>query len=140
MPFNELKYISQSFANDLILFIHRACNTEYDRSEQQHQHYTFRMVGFFSQFRNMLFIKWLIAIINESYLVWINEITNVCSGNIIAADPGSTSVCARAHSDSAADYAVAVWLGGVDMPIECERLHCVPISRVRLNVCPWCAV
>lgn len=26
MCFNELKYISQSFANDLILFIHRTCS------------------------------------------------------------------------------------------------------------------
>lgn len=60
--------------------------------------------------------------------------------NAIAVDPCSANVCARTRLDICADSAVAVWQGGVDMPIECERLHCVRFVRIRLNVCPWRAV
>lgn len=61
---------------------------------------------------------------------------NLCT-TITAADPCSTNVCARTRLDVVADCAFAVWLCGVDMPIECKRPHCVRFVRICSDVCPW---
>lgn len=56
---------------------------------------------------------------------------------VAAVDPCSTNVCARSRLDFAVDCVVVVWLGGVDMTIECMRPHYVQFSRVPINECPW---